>query len=165
MEFLKVQILSNKFKPTKYSIPKSFKEQIFESGEDSKIIKNSTSVNQTTSQITQQHDGRSFLKKLSSRNLSDLESCVHFHKVEVTRERINNELHHACTFISHCAPFSRCHPKQEPMKHKLKNSEGIKNLNYINNCLSYTLMKLWPFMRLHISHHSLHYRQLGETKL
>jgi hypothetical protein len=39
MEFLKVKILSNKFKPTKYSIHKSFKEQIFESGEDSKIIK------------------------------------------------------------------------------------------------------------------------------
>jgi len=69
MEFLKVQILSNKFKPTKYSIHKSFKEQIFEFGEDSKIIKNSTGVNQTTSQITQQHDGRSFFKKLSSRNL------------------------------------------------------------------------------------------------
>jgi hypothetical protein len=36
------------------------KEQILESGEDSKSIKNSTGVNQTRSEIAQQHNGRSF---------------------------------------------------------------------------------------------------------
>jgi hypothetical protein len=44
MEFLKVQVLSNKFKPTKYLINKILKEQIFEFGEDSKNIKNSIVV-------------------------------------------------------------------------------------------------------------------------
>jgi hypothetical protein len=53
MEFLKVQVLSNKFKPTKYLIHKILKEQILEIGEDSKSIKNSTAVNQTRSQIAQ----------------------------------------------------------------------------------------------------------------
>jgi hypothetical protein len=49
MEFLKVQVLSNKFKPTKYSVHNIPKKQIVEFGEDSKNIKNSTSVNQTRS--------------------------------------------------------------------------------------------------------------------
>jgi hypothetical protein len=53
MEFLKVQVLSNKFKTTKYLVHKIFKEQILESGEDSKSIKNSIVVNQTRSQIAQ----------------------------------------------------------------------------------------------------------------
>jgi hypothetical protein len=53
MEFLKVQVLSNKFKPTKYSIHKILKEKILEFGEDSKNIKNSTVVNQIRSQLAQ----------------------------------------------------------------------------------------------------------------
>jgi hypothetical protein len=60
MEFLKVQVLSNKFKPTKYSVRMILKEQILESGEDSKSIKNSTGENQTRSEIAQQHNGRCF---------------------------------------------------------------------------------------------------------
>jgi hypothetical protein len=45
MEFLKVQILSNKFKPTKYSIHKDLKEKILEFAKDSKNIKHSIGVN------------------------------------------------------------------------------------------------------------------------
>jgi hypothetical protein len=52
MEFSKIQVLSNKFNPTKYSVHKILK-QILEFGEDSKNTKNSIVVNQTRSQIAQ----------------------------------------------------------------------------------------------------------------
>jgi hypothetical protein len=52
MEFLKIQVLSNKFNPTKYLVHKILK-QILEFGEDSKNTKNSIVVNQTRSQIVQ----------------------------------------------------------------------------------------------------------------
>jgi hypothetical protein len=43
----------NALDPTKYLIHKILEKQILESGEDPKNIKNSTTVNQTKSQITQ----------------------------------------------------------------------------------------------------------------
>jgi hypothetical protein len=59
----------NVLDPTKYLVHKIFKKQILESGEDSKSIKKSKTVNQIKSQITQKHDGEVFFLKLSSRNL------------------------------------------------------------------------------------------------
>jgi hypothetical protein len=43
----------NALDPTKYLVHKIIKEQILESGEDSKNIKNSIAVNQTKNQIAQ----------------------------------------------------------------------------------------------------------------
>lgn len=40
---------------------------------------------------------------------------------------------------------------------KKKTKRGDRNLSCINSCLSCTLVKLWPYMWLHISHHSLCY--------